>query len=100
MPTYDMKCSNCGHEQEVFCKIDDRHHQPCPECSPNGLTVVVHCMEIVYNSPNNANLFFKEGWYEHIDHEPLYIKSMKQLKHECAIRGHTSVYAEDSTCLK
>ncbi len=32
MPTYDLKCTNCGHEFTVFCSISDKNKQKCPEC--------------------------------------------------------------------
>ncbi len=37
---------------------------------------------------------FHEGWYEHIDADPIYIKSRKQLREETRSRGLTSDYAE------
>lgn len=92
MPTYDYKCPECGHESERVCKIAERNDQYCECCMTQ--------MKQVHKAPNNANIFFKEGWYEHIDFDPIYISSMKQLKDETSKRGQTSVYAEDSLCLK
>lgn len=37
---------------------------------------------------------FREGFFEHIAAEPIYIKSMKQLKEETRSRGLVSHYAE------
>jgi putative FmdB family regulatory protein len=32
MPTYEYTCPNCGHEQDVWCKVSERKDQPCEEC--------------------------------------------------------------------
>lgn len=37
---------------------------------------------------------FKEGFYEHIAPEPIYVKSKKQLREETRSRGCISDYAE------
>ena len=37
MPTYDYKCSNCGHEFEEFQKMTDPVITICPECKKNTL---------------------------------------------------------------
>jgi len=37
---------------------------------------------------------FHEGVYEHIDKEPIYVHSKKQLREETRSRGLTSDYAE------
>lgn len=34
-----------------------------------------------------AVILFKEEWYEHIDENPIFITSKKQLKQECEKRG-------------
>jgi hypothetical protein len=43
-------------------------------------------------------IFFKEGIYEHIQENPVYISSMQQLRDECAAHGVRSEYAESSSC--
>ena len=43
------------------------------------------------NAPNYHSGDWVKGWYEHIDKEPIYIDSKKQLAHECEKRG---VYAK------
>lgn len=50
-------------------------------------------MEKVVSSPKVHR--FKEGWYEHIDKEPIYISSKKQLREETEKRGQYSEYARD-----
>jgi putative FmdB family regulatory protein len=40
MPTYNYKCSNCGHEFEQFLSMKDNDkptHEPCIKC--NQLTI-------------------------------------------------------------
>ncbi|MBI4846261.1 MAG: zinc ribbon domain-containing protein [Candidatus Omnitrophica bacterium] len=32
MPTYDFKCSDCGHVFEVFQKMNDKPLAKCPKC--------------------------------------------------------------------
>jgi len=33
MPTYDYRCTDCGHEFEVVQKMSARHLRKCPECA-------------------------------------------------------------------
>ena len=33
MPTYEYKCTQCGHDFEAFQKITDKHLEKCPKCS-------------------------------------------------------------------
>lgn len=86
MPMYDYRCPACGFETEHINKIADRNGQQCDSC---GDLMVVQIGVGRY-------IPFKEGYYEHIDKNPIYISSMRQLKDECAKRNVTSVYAEDS----
>lgn len=37
MPTYDYKCSNCGHEFEIFQSMKDDKLTKCPECKKETL---------------------------------------------------------------
>ncbi|MCD4774653.1 MAG: zinc ribbon domain-containing protein [Candidatus Aegiribacteria sp.] len=32
MPTYEYKCSNCGHRFEEFHNMNDTAERKCPEC--------------------------------------------------------------------
>jgi hypothetical protein len=41
--------------------------------------------------------FFREGWYEHIGDDPIYVSSMDQLKRECSARGETSLYERETS---
>lgn len=51
-------------------------------------------MEKFYTSGSKFHPF-KEGWYEHLGLEPVYVKSKRQLREECEQRGLTSEYARD-----
>ena len=59
----------------------------CPKCGS----------DTVWRPGRPALIFFKEGWYEHIGEDPLYISSMQQLRDQCAANGVYSEYAEDSS---
>ena len=37
MPTYEYRCSNCGHELEAFQKITEPSLKLCPECNQEKL---------------------------------------------------------------
>ena len=32
MPTYDYKCTQCGHDFEMFQTMSESHIKDCPEC--------------------------------------------------------------------
>ena len=34
MPTYILKCPDCGTEEEVICSVEDRNSYAC-SCEPN-----------------------------------------------------------------
>lgn len=36
MPTYDYKCSKCGHIFEAFQKMSDAPLNNCPQCKTSG----------------------------------------------------------------
>ena len=35
MPTYDYKCTQCGHDFEIFQSMSESHISKCPECGGN-----------------------------------------------------------------
>ena len=49
----------------------------CPQCEE----------ERPNKAPNINSQRWVEGWYEHIDREPIYIKDKKHLVRECEKRG-------------
>ncbi|SVB63784.1 uncharacterized protein METZ01_LOCUS216638, partial [marine metagenome] len=32
MPTYDYKCTQCGHDFEMFQSMSESHIKKCPKC--------------------------------------------------------------------
>lgn len=76
MPTYKVKCKTCSKVFEVYTRIAECGNIKC-ECG--GDTNIIP-------SPSSVHIF-KEEWYEHIDENPIFIKSKKQLKEECEKRG-------------
>ncbi len=86
MPLYDYTCPECSNEFDEFALMADRHDVQCPKCSAKA--------ELVFRP--TSLIFFHEGWYEHLGPEPVYVKSMDQLKRICEERGLTSRYVEDS----
>lgn len=88
MPTYDMECTGCRQETVVICKIAEREEQVCRklECGAP--------LKQVLKGGHNVSAF-KNGYYEHIDLEPIYCGNKIQLRDECRKRGLTSVYAEE-----
>ena len=41
MPTYDYKCSNCGHHFEVYQSMKDEKLKVCPNCGKESLTRLI-----------------------------------------------------------
>jgi putative FmdB family regulatory protein len=76
MPLYKVRCSKCNKEFEAFAMIKDRL---TIKCSCGSGTTIVPCATGIH--------IFKADWYEHIDEEPIWIESKKQLKEECDKRG-------------
>ncbi len=54
MPTYDYRCSECGHEFEVFQKMSDAAEATCPLCGGKAVRLI----------SAGAGLLFKgDGFY-------------------------------------
>ena len=84
MPLHDFICERCDKVEERYIKFDDLEKQVC-KCGGK--------MRHVYLKGAPVHIF-REGFYEHLDVKPIYIKSKKQLKAECAERGLTSHYVD------
>lgn len=41
MPTYDYKCSDCGHHFEVFQSMKDEKLKKCPNCGKETLSRLI-----------------------------------------------------------
>ena len=90
MPIYDFQCNVCGESSEQFLKIEERHKAVCPTCGGAVRQVL---------KPSKV-ILFREGYYDHIGPDPIYCKSMKELREACKEHECYSQYAEDSTCIK
>jgi len=88
MPIYALKCDGCGNKEEVVCPMEERNEQPCSVC---GSTLSQD-----FSRGGGSFHPFREGWYEHIAPQPLYISSMKDLERKCDEHGVVSKYVEDS----
>jgi putative FmdB family regulatory protein len=55
MPTYEYRCSNCGHLLEAFQRMSDAPLTHCPNCDKEELKRVV--------SGGAGVIYRGEGWY-------------------------------------
>ena len=56
MPTYEYRCSECGHEFEEFQSITSKPLRRCPSCSKNKVDRLIGC---------GAGVIFKgSGFYQ------------------------------------
>jgi len=56
MPTYEYRCSECGHEFEEFQSITSKPIRKCPSCGKNKVDRLIGC---------GAGLIFKgSGFYQ------------------------------------
>jgi putative FmdB family regulatory protein len=56
MPTYEYRCSNCGHQLEEFQNISDEPLTKCPACKKNELKRLI--------SGGGAIMFKGSGFYQ------------------------------------
>ena len=42
MPTYGYRCTNCGHQFEIFQRMSDEALKVCPNCSQSTLKKVLY----------------------------------------------------------
>ena len=73
-----MKCRACN-------KFTDISLAACEKCGH---------METKETNSAPALHIFKSEFYEHIDHDPIYITSKRQLREETRRRGQISDFAE------
>ena len=86
MPFYDLRCDECEQEFEnKFLKIADLDTVSCPDClEPLRVLIRPVALEL-----------FPAQWMEHIDNEPQYVTSKKQLRDICAKNDLTCFYSID-----
>lgn len=59
MPTYDYKCSACGHELEKFQPMSAAALKKCPKCGKSALKRLIG---------TGAGVIFKGGGFYHTDY--------------------------------
>ena len=56
MPTYDYRCENCGHTEEIFQSMSDKPKRTCPKCKARKFKRLIG---------TGAGVIFKgSGFYE------------------------------------
>ncbi len=61
MPTYEYRCSSCGHELEAFQKITEPALKLCPKCNQEKLERLI----------SGGNFVLKGGgWYKDLYSSP------------------------------
>ena len=48
MPTYGYRCTNCGHEFEIFQRMADDPLKVCPNCSQATLKGILYPAGVVF----------------------------------------------------
>lgn len=56
MPTYDYRCTACGHTFELFQSMSAKHEKKCPKCGKNALERLI--------GTGAAVLFKGSGFYQ------------------------------------
>lgn len=75
MPLYNYLCPACSHSFEAINKMAHRACNKCPKCNNMAKQTV---------SRRPASIIpFKYGDFEHIDINPVYVKSKKHMKELC-----------------
>ena len=71
MPTYDFKCSHCGHRFEEFLPMTSNAEVKCPVCGQAAEKLI---------SSGGGILFKGNGFYETDNRKPEYIEKAKRDK--------------------
>ncbi len=80
MPFYDLHCAQCNADFiDVFMKIAETDSPHCPECDGTAHILI---------RPVHLDIF-RPQWMEHIDKDPQYVTSKRQLREICTKNGLT-----------
>jgi hypothetical protein len=81
MPTYDQHCLDCGWTGAIFASPHE--HPPCPACQGQTERIYLGGYGFVGDEIPGGQ------WIENLGHQPVFVESKSQLKHECELRGLT-----------
>ena len=48
MPTYGYRCTNCGHQFEIFQRMSDDTLKVCPNCNQSTLKKVLYPIGVAF----------------------------------------------------
>ena len=48
VPTYGYRCTNCGHQFEIFQRMSDESLKVCPNCSQSTLKKVLYPIGVAF----------------------------------------------------
>lgn len=87
MPVYPYRCLECQHKDDLVLTYEESQKpRTCPKCGKQFVKD--------WSRFTSGIEIFKPQWFEHIDINPIFIESRRQLHEECKKRGLTSVYLE------
>jgi putative FmdB family regulatory protein len=81
MPLYDLECNKCKNLFTAFYKVTEVEKAKCPICGSQARVIILQ-------SPNKD--WFREGWYDDLDLNPVYVRSKSHMKELC--RTHNVIY--------
>lgn len=87
MPLFDMQCLSCGAIQSDVWLGSNEDAPKCPMCGGQ--------MEKRHFAAHSVVLFH-EGFYEHLDRDPIYFSSKRELRRALRDRDLTMPFIEGS----
>jgi len=61
LPTYGYRCTNCGHQFEIFQRMADEPLKVCPNCSQTTLRKVVYPAGVVFKGSGFYSTDYKSS---------------------------------------
>ncbi len=90
MKLVDKKCRNCG---KVYRDLIDTDSDADSDKDSAKDSDKCECGELLYRIFSfRPDIFFKPGFYENFEYDPIYIENKKQFKQECDKRGLVRVF--------